>query len=97
MRILFYAKVSPLRLCNSLSKKEIDKIVDCTKFVLNKAISLGGSTLKDYRLPSGDKGGFQNEFIVYNKKDQQCSNCKTPIKKIIQNARATYFCPKEQI
>lgn len=95
--ILFYSKISPLRACNSLSNTEIAKIVDNTSFVLNKAITLGGSTLKDYRLPNGSKGGFQNEFAVYNKKDQPCPNCGTLITKITQSGRATYFCPKEQL
>ncbi|MGV3278968.1 bifunctional DNA-formamidopyrimidine glycosylase/DNA-(apurinic or apyrimidinic site) lyase [Rickettsiales bacterium LUAb2] len=94
--ILYYAKIDPQKSCNLLTFNNISDIVKFTKEVLLNSIKLGGSTLKDYALPNGDTGYFQNNFAVYNKNDQKCNNCNHTINKIIMAGRATYFCPNEQ-
>ena len=35
------------------------------KKILLKAIKKGGSSIRDFKDTSGSKGGFQNEFKVY--------------------------------
>lgn len=95
--ILFASKVHPLTLAKDLNKEEIEAILANSKTILNRAISLGGSTIKSYHPKEGISGLFQEELNVYNKKDQLCPCCHTPLKKIKVNGRGTTFCPKEQI
>jgi formamidopyrimidine-DNA glycosylase len=40
---------------------------------------------------------FDIHAAVYNRANQPCRVCLTPIKKIIQGQRATYYCPKCQM
>ncbi len=96
--ILFFSGVLPSKKAQSLSDKEIINILKFTKKILNKAIILGGSSIKDFSSSSGKKGSYQQHFSVYGKKNENCSkkNCSGVIIKIILANRASYFCTKCQ-
>jgi formamidopyrimidine-DNA glycosylase len=88
---LYKAKISPLRPANTLSEQDWKALIKEIKSILIKSIKLGGSTLKDYRKPSGEQGDFQNHFLVYGKDKQNCF-CGAKIIKILQNGRSTFYC-----
>ena len=92
--ILFLSKVNPFKKAKLLSKEECKKIIINTKKVLLHAIKKGGSSIRDFKDISGSKGGFQNEFKVYQQEGLQCKNtgCSNNIKKKIISNRSTYFC-----
>ena len=96
--ILFYSKVKPTRKISKLKNFEIEKILIGTKKILRKAISFGGSSIKDFSSSNGKTGSFQQHFSVYGKKGVNCSNtdCKGQIEKIVISSRASFFCPKCQ-
>lgn len=95
---LHRARINPERRCNSLSKKRTTSLVKVTKEVLSEAIDAGGSTLRDHRQISGELGYFQHNFQVYGREGEDClrANCGGTVKKIIQGARSSFFCPKCQ-
>ena len=93
--ILYDAKISPLIEGKSLNLVEIRKIIYSIRKILKKAISSGGSTLKNFASTNGTLGNFQKEFKVYNKEGQKISRFK--IKRIIQYGRATFYCPDIQL
>ncbi len=95
--ILFSSKIHPLTMAKDLSFNEVESILRNSGIILNKAISLGGSTIKSYHPKEGISGLFQEELNVYNKKGEPCPNCHTPLKKIKVGGRGTTYCPKEQI
>ena len=92
--ILFLSKINPSRKVKLLSKKECQKIITNSKKILLKAISKGGSSIRDFKDMSGSKGGFQNEFKVYQQEGEKCKNlgCSNLVKKIITSNRSTFFC-----
>ena len=95
--ILYDAKISPLIQGKDLNINQIRLIIKSTKKILKKAISYGGSSIKDYRSSDGTLGNFQSNFKVYGKEGQKVS--KFEIIKIVQYGRATFYCPglqKEQ-
>ena len=96
--ILWKAKLSPYRKAGDLDELELEKIVQETKSVLNKAILKGGSSLKDFKNTHGDIGYFQNQFNVYDRDGLNCKNkkCFGLIKKVVQNGRSSYFCNRCQ-
>ena len=69
-----------------------------SKKTLKKAISLGGSSLRDFSSSDGKKGEFQQYFYVYGRKGENCLNkkCNKKIIKTIIGNRATFYCPKCQ-
>ncbi len=92
--ILFKSKIYPFKKVCSLSKEECKKIILNSKKILLKAISKGGSSIRDFKNTSGSKGGFQNEFKVYQQQGMRCKNsgCADLIKKKISSNRSTFFC-----
>jgi len=92
--ILFLSKINPFKKVKLLSKKECQSIIINSKKILLKAISKGGSSIRDFKDTSGLKGGFQDEFKVYQQEGKQCKNfgCSNLIKKKIISNRATFFC-----
>jgi len=92
--ILFLSKINPFKKVKLLSKKECQKIIINSRKILLKAISKGGSSIRDFKDTSGSKGGFQNEFKVYQQEGLLCKNrgCSDFIKKKIISNRSTFFC-----
>ena len=96
--ILFFSGVKPVKKIKKLTDFEIKKIIKFSKKIISKAITLGGSSIKDFSSSSGKKGSFQQYFSVYGRKGKNCpkAKCKGKIKKIIVANRASFFCGKCQ-
>jgi formamidopyrimidine-DNA glycosylase len=92
--ILFFSKINPFKKASLLNKKECKNIISNSKKILLKAISKGGSSIRNFKDISGLKGGFQNEFKVYQQEGKRCKNlgCSDLIKKKIISNRSTFFC-----
>ena len=96
--ILFSSGIKPTKKIQNLLNNEIKKIIKFTKIILSRAIALGGSSIKDFSSSNGKKGLFQQQFSVYGRKGEKCSNknCDSDIIKIIIANRASFYCPKCQ-
>ena len=95
---LFHSHISPEQPANSLTMPEIEKLVAVIPKVLSAAIAAGGSSLKDYKKPSGEWGSFQNDWQVYGRAGRDCPRChKVKIARIIQSGRSSFYCPNCQI
>jgi len=96
--ILHRAHISPQRVAAELTPLEHKALCKAIPEILRKAIDAGGSTLRDYVQANGELGGFQNLFAVYEREGQPCPErgCPGTIHRIVQAARATYFCPRCQ-
>jgi formamidopyrimidine-DNA glycosylase len=105
--ILFEARISPLRGTPSLKEKEIKILYQAIKKILAKAIKAKGTSVSDYRRPSGEKGDFE-KFLkvypvrktfsngVYRRAGEFCFRCGAKIKRLKFNGRSAHFCPKCQ-
>lgn len=93
---LFRSGINPIRQAQTLLDKEIYKLHQEIIKTLKDAIRAGGSTLKDFTKANGDSGYFQYQFKVYGREGKPCFICKTPISKIVQGGRSTFFCEKCQ-
>lgn len=90
--ILFLSHIHPTRKSSKVSKKECENIINNTKIVLEKAIQLGGTTIKSFTSSEGVHGLFQNELLVHGKLNECCPVCGRNIEKIQIGGRGTYFC-----
>ena len=90
--ILFFSKINPQRKASKITKKECQVIIDSTKKVLEKAISLGGTTIRSFTSQEGVHGKFQNELLIHGKEKTPCPNCGKIIEKIQLGGRGTYYC-----
>ena len=92
--ILFLSKIKPDKKAHKLNKIECQKILKYSKKVLKKAIKQGGSSIRDFKNISGEKGKYQTTFQVYERDGLSCknSNCKGIIQKKVISNRSTFFC-----
>lgn len=98
---LHRAHLSPRRAAGTLATKKgapnerAERLTEAIKAVLNDAIRAGGSSLRDHRRTDGELGDFQHNFRVYDREGKPCPTpgCNGTIKRIVQGARSTYFCP----
>ena len=88
--ILYLSKINPYKQSSCLNDEELNKINKYTKIVLEKAIKLGGTTIKSYTSSEGVHGRFQNELLVHTK--ETCPHCHKRIVKVKINGRGTYYC-----
>jgi formamidopyrimidine-DNA glycosylase len=93
---LFEAGIHPAKAAGKLTRPQCSRLATAVRSILKKAIAAGGSSLKDFVNSEGDPGHFMVQTKVYDRKDQPCKVCKTPIKQIVQSQRSTYFCPQCQ-
>ena len=94
--ILFDAKISPKKRSKNLNNKQIKQIIKSTKKILYKAVSFGGTTIKNFVVSDEKIGYFKNKLMVYGRDGMSCFKCKNNIVKIIQSGRSTFFCSQCQ-
>lgn len=90
--ILFKAKISPFRECQSLNDKEISLLSKSIKDILIKAIKNNGTTFSDFQDSNSETGSNQNFLFVYGREGLKCKKCKSEIIKVNQNQRSTFYC-----
>jgi len=93
---LHKAGINPKTKANKISKQRYINLRNNIKEVLHKAIKAGGTTLQDFSQVDGKPGYFSQELSVYGRENENCFNCNGKIKRIIQNQRSTFYCPKCQ-
>ena len=74
----------------------MNRLADCVKSVLERAIKAGGTTLRDFHGGDGEPGYFRQKLDVYGRGDLPCRTCETPIRSIVLGQRSTYYCLKCQ-
>lgn len=89
---LYDAGIDPSKKSGTITGKKAERLATAIKTTLQKAIKAGGSSLKDYTHTDGSLGYFQTMFSVYDRKGQPCHTCTTPIKRITQSGRSTFYC-----
>jgi formamidopyrimidine-DNA glycosylase len=93
---LFRAGINPKLPAQRLGPARCERLVRAVREVLAEAIGVGGSTLRDFVSASGAEGYFMLDAAVYDRAGLPCRACGTPIRRIMQGQRATYYCPRCQ-
>jgi formamidopyrimidine-DNA glycosylase len=90
--ICFEAKLDPRRKVEGLSDREISRLHQAIRGVLDRGIASQGASLDE--VYAG--GSFQNEVAVYRRTGEPCAACGALIERIICAGRSTHFCPRCQ-
>ena len=94
--ILFRAGIRPRRPATRISRLEIERLRAAILEVLEEAVSLGGSSISDYRDGSGKPGYFQMQHRVYDRDGSPCRSCGTEIRRVVLGGRSTFYCVRCQ-
>lgn len=90
---LFRAGINPKLAAGRLGPARCERLACAVREVLTEAIRVGGSTLRDFVSAAGDEGYFMLDATVYEREGSPCRACGTPIRRIVQGQRSTYYCP----
>jgi formamidopyrimidine-DNA glycosylase len=89
---LFAAGVRPTRLAGRLTLQECRRLVRTIRTVLRRAVTAGGTTLRDFQNHEGEPGYFQFKLNVYGLDGQPCRRCRTTIRHRQIGQRSAFYC-----
>lgn len=101
---LFRAGISPRQPANRLTGAQAQRLWLAVREVLQAAIDCGSTIplnfsarksdgLFYYGRAAGVPDYYTERLRVYDRAGQPCEKCATPIRRIVQAARSTFFCP----
>jgi formamidopyrimidine-DNA glycosylase len=90
---LFLARIDPSRPAHRLNEADQTRLHRAIRRVLEQAVRSKGTTVRDYRTGTGQRGSFQFKLQVYDRAGLPCRRCKTPLGTTHAiDGRQTTFC-----
>lgn len=89
---LFGARIRPTRRAGTLGAAACERLAASVRQTLEAAIAAGGTTLRDFASHDGQGGYFQLACRVYGREGLACPSCGAPVRRTVQQTRATYYC-----
>jgi formamidopyrimidine-DNA glycosylase len=104
---LFRAGISPRLAARRLKPTQIERLRHAIRKTLRDAIERGSTMPLNYSSAGSRDGLFyygsaaaenshEERFRVYDRAGKPCLQCGSGIKRIVQGARSTFYCPKCQ-
>lgn len=93
---LYLAGIHPECPGSCLEETEFKALYKAVREVLKKALLAKGTSFRDYVDGLGNPGSYQNNFLVYGRKGQECKNCGCQLESKKISGRSTVFCPQCQ-
>jgi len=90
---LFLSGIHPLTPAGALSKESCMTLTIVIKKILQNAISVGGTTLRDFYSSNGKPGYFSLSLLVYGRKGLPCLRCNSLLLSVPIACRQSVFCP----
>lgn len=94
---LFAARIDPSRSARQLTLDDATRLHTEVRRILTAAIASQGTTFRDYRTGTGERGSFQLELLVYGREGEPCRVCGTRLAGTHAiDQRITVFCHRCQ-
>jgi len=103
---LFRARIPPRLAARRLTAAQVKKLRTAIRAVLTEAVRCGSTLPLNF---GGTAGGlfyfgraagapdyYEERLVVYDRAGRPCPRCGRPIRRIIQAARSTFYCPRCQ-
>lgn len=87
---LWHSRISPTLPANQVPPAKIPKLHAAIQKVLRHAVS---SAYAEYTQPGTSIDSESFGVAAYGRAGEPCDRCHTPIERIVQASRSTYFCP----
>jgi formamidopyrimidine-DNA glycosylase len=94
--ILHRAGVDPRTRAGAVRPEHWAAVARETGAVLGEAIERFGTTFSAYRTLWNEPGSNGENLRVYDRSGEPCRACGTAIRRIVQGARSTFYCPRCQ-
>jgi len=89
---LFRAGIHPLRPTGRLDRADWARLREGIEEALAAGIDAKGATIEDFRHVDGQRGSFQDRFLVYRRAGLACPRCGSTVRKIVVAGRGTHIC-----
>ncbi len=89
---LFASGIDPQRPAERVTPAEAKTLAGNIRRVLKRAVEARGSTLRDYRRPNGENGGYALSHAVYGRGGQGCLTCGATLESLQVGGRTTVRC-----
>lgn len=90
---LFRAGIDPSRRADRIAQPAAARLHAAVRSVLTEAIAAQGTTVRDYRTGTGQRGSFQFALEVYDRAGEPCVRCGAPLATTHAiDGRQTTFC-----
>lgn len=93
---LYKAGLDPRRRVRRTKDAELAALLQAARETLELGIRHGGSSLRDYFDGLGNRGVMKEFLQVYDREGQPTLDGRGTVKRIVQQARSTWFCPEVQ-
>ena len=95
---MFLARANPQIPADKLSARKANVLYEKIREVLRESIAHGSTLNVNPENIDGSYygGGYEASWRVYDREKMPCANCQTPIVRLKQGGRSSYFCPKCQ-
>lgn len=105
---LFRARISPRTMARQLTVRQVQRLFRAIRAALAEAIRFGSTVPLNHSRDHGGDGLFyfgraagasdyyEERLRVYGRAGQPCRRCGFTIKRIVQAARGTFYCPRCQ-
>lgn len=102
---LYRARISPRLAARRLSPDQARRLWQAIREVLQQAIDWGSTVPLDwpgagaldglfyFGRAAGALDYYEEGLCVYDREARPCPRCQTPIRRLVQAARSTFFCP----
>jgi len=89
---LHLAGIDPRMRCSRLRPQRVAELAESIRTILMRAVTHGGSTLRDYRAGNGARGNAQQLHAVYGRDGEPCMACGAALRGARLAGRATVWC-----
>ncbi len=90
---LYQARIRPRRRCCTLTDDETRSLVRAIRKVIRLAVRNRGTSFSDFMDSDGELGRNQDFLRVFQKEGENCRRCRTPIRRLRQGNRSSFYCP----
>ncbi|HLH54110.1 MAG TPA: bifunctional DNA-formamidopyrimidine glycosylase/DNA-(apurinic or apyrimidinic site) lyase [Verrucomicrobiae bacterium] len=104
---LFRARLSPRTAARKLTARQVKLVWRAIRETLSEAIEFGSTVPLDFAGLSGadqifyygsipGQSSYEERLRVYDREGEACVRCRSRIRRIVQGARSTFYCPNCQ-
>jgi len=90
---LWRAQLRPSTRARRLTRAQAGQLAAAIEEVLRNALDHNGTSLRDFVDAGGAEGTNADYLWVYGREGEPCPRCKTRIRRVVHQGRATFYCP----
>ncbi len=94
---LFRAGLSPFARGVRTTRPQAARLHQAIVEVIGRALENRGTSFSDYVDGRGEAGQNQHALFVFQREQEHCRRCQTPIRRRVQSGRSTFYCPRCQV